>query len=78
METSLMAQTRRTPYVSMNVTVPARDRLRRTTWRWQAEVDHPLSMSAVLLAMADVVEENPEAMKAALARQSTSEGTDAP
>ena len=78
METSLMAQTRRTPFVSMNVTIPARDRLRRMTWRWQAEVDRQLSMSAVLLAMADVAEENPEAMRAALARQDEPEGTDVP
>lgn len=41
---------RRTPYVSVNLTVPARNELQQATLRLSAAAGRRLSLSAVLLA----------------------------
>ena len=55
---------RKTPYVSMNVTVPARDALQQATLRLQAEVGRRLQMSRVLIAAIELAGRYPEEFKA--------------
>lgn len=71
-----MAVNRKTPYVSTNLTVPARDRLQRLTLTMAAEAGRRLSMSAVLLAALDVAEQDRDSLTAALtaAADSPSDG----
>lgn len=61
-----MPPIRRTPFVSTNLTVPARDRLQRLSLTLSAEAGRRLSMSAVLLAALAVAEAHPAELVAAL------------
>jgi len=72
-----MAAARRTPYVSTNLTVPARDCLQRATLNHSAREGRRLSMSAVLLSAMAVAEAHPDEWAAALRGPVTEEGTDA-
>jgi hypothetical protein len=51
-----VTQPRKTPYVSVNLTVPARDALQRATVNVSAAVGKRVSMSAALLAALAVAE----------------------
>ena len=51
-------QNRKTPYVSMNVTKPARDSLRRTTLDITTPVGSRISMSDVIVAALQVAMDN--------------------
>lgn len=70
--------TRKTPYVSMNLTVEARDRLQRLTLNLAAEAGRRLSMSAVLLAALDVAERDRAALRESLAADDEAPDPDGP
>lgn len=57
-----MPPKRRTPYVSVNLTVDARNALQRLTLLRSAELERRLSMSAVLVAALAVAERHIDEM----------------
>lgn len=59
--------TRKTPYVSTNLTVPARDALQRLTLNVSAKAGRRISMSATLLAVVAVADGHAAELDAALA-----------
>ncbi|WP_027935489.1 hypothetical protein [Amycolatopsis thermoflava] len=61
-----MPPKRKTPFVSVNLTVQARDALQRAALLTSAEVGRRLSMSAVLLAAIKVTEDHPAELIEAL------------
>lgn len=58
--------TRRTPYVSVNLTVPARDAIQRAALDYSALAGRRLSLSAVVLAVMQVAREHGDELAAAL------------
>lgn len=51
---------RRTRFVAVNLTVPARSALQQTTLRTSADIGRRLSLSAVLLAALTLAERHPD------------------
>lgn len=64
---------RRTPYVSVNLTVPAREAVQRAALDYSARVGRRLAMSAVVVAALEVANRHPDELTAAL---SASKGAD--
>ena len=65
-----MAAARQTPYVSVNLTVPARDALQSAALQQSARVNQRLSMSAILLAALTVAVNHPDELTAAITTKS--------
>lgn len=61
-----MAAARKTPYVSVNLTEPARDALQLATLRLAADVGRRLTLSATLIAALRVATDNPDAFMQAV------------
>jgi len=61
-----MAAPRRTKFVPVNLTLPARHALQQAALALSAAAGRRLSMSAVLLAMASVAQNYPDEVLAAL------------
>lgn len=59
-----MSQPRKTPYVSVNLTVSARDALQRATFTLSAELGRRVPLSIALLAALTVAERHPEEFRA--------------
>lgn len=55
---------RKTPYVSVNLTVPARDALQQATLRLSADVGRRLPLSVVLFAAVTLANRHPEEFQA--------------
>lgn len=65
--------TRRTQYVSVNLTVPARNAIQRAGLDYSAKVGRRLPMSAIVLAALDVATRHSDELTAVL---SASEGVE--
>lgn len=63
---SKVAAARKTPYVSVNLTEPARDALQLATLRLAADVGRRLTLSTTLIAALRVATDNPDAFKQAV------------
>ena len=57
---------RQTPYVSVNLTVPARNALQTATLQLSARANRRLPMSAIVLAAIAVADTHPEEFESAL------------
>jgi hypothetical protein len=55
---------RKTPYVSVNLTIPARDALQQLTFEEQARAGRRLALSPVLLAAITVARRYPDELSA--------------
>lgn len=62
-----MSQPRKTPYVSVNLTVPARDALQRATFTLSAELGRRVPLSTVFLAALTVAERHPDEFRSLVA-----------
>ena len=61
-----MTQPRKTKFVSVNLTVPARDELQQETLQASAAVGRRLSLSTTLLAALATARDHPETFRAHL------------
>lgn len=61
-----MPPTRKTPYVSVNLAVPARDDLQRVTLSQSAQLNTRFTLSAVLTAAIKVAENHSDELRAEL------------
>lgn len=64
---------RKTPYASMNVTVPARDTLQQQVFVLTGELKRRVSLSEVVLAAAILTERYPEEFRAIVAGETDQE-----
>lgn len=63
-----MPPRRRTPYLSVNLTEPARNALQRASLNMSATVGKRLSMSAIAVAVVAVAERHADELQAELTR----------